>query len=918
VGVVVLNMTLESSGGISEASETETSHLEAIDRLRRHPDLVAVSVLLLLNAIVIAHRWHFDVWLARYDVLTAYMAWYAFMGERLRAFDVPGWNPHQFGGTPFAADPQSGWMYLPAMITFPFFSPWVAFKVTVAIQLLIGGFSTYAFARVLRLGAVASLVAAVVFEFGPFLFHNTYCCTARAQLALWIPLSLLGVELALRTDSFRDRIAPWFLAGFAMSQMYAGFLGQGALAGLLVAGTYIAYRALISPPVAGQNWQERTVRCFETGLTTLSLSIALGAAGLLPRFAVNPETTIAGGNYSEIEGAYRVLPYHPSTLLDQLLGTGYFQRPNAVGGAAVVLSLLAVFFARKRFAVPYFAGMTVVVFTLSTGKTPLHELFYLIPKFKELHEHYAPQVNSVVMIGPAILSGATVEMLPAWRGRRNALLIAMVPLIALTMTLIVLEGMSYEYKEFHWPTLVSAAAVTALIALVVTANPAGNSRSWRQRIAQLAPALILAIAFIQPTGAELVETTLGQPVSTDGSPHQQNDARFNQAWRINTADTDPGGAGEFLQQQLASGEPFRYVGYAGVTYPGTDQSSYMNRRAQRGIQAILVNERAMFLGLYDIQGYDSVHLQRYADFIAWMNHMRGDYHTEYLRPTGVGSKQLLNLLNVRYILVDRRLPADRDDVVALTKGKMEVFRNKAVIIYENPAAFPRAWIVHDVRVVNKDQVLKVLRDGHTDAHKTAVVETPVPDVEAAPENAQESAKVTHFEPDKVTIVTNAAAPGLLVASEMYESSWKAYVDGKQVDLLPVDYVLRGVAIPAGTHTVEFCYAPSSLQIGLIITGISTALMIAVFAVASVQYVRRRRYIRFGSDDTASPRLGESKDEGGDESVTQRSSECILRHRAKHAGPLAQRSISAIVSTRCVLLLLGKKGTLWATVAIGRD
>jgi Bacterial membrane protein YfhO len=847
---------------MSATAETKADQPDAIERLRRHPDLVAVSVLLLLNTMVIAHRWHFDVWLARYDVLTAYMPWYTFMGERLRAFDVPGWNPHQFGGTPFAADPQSGWMNLPAMITFPFFSPWVAFKVMVAIQLLIGGFSTYAFARLLRLGAVASLVAAVVFEFGPFLFHNTYCCTARAQLALWIPLSLLGVELALRADRFRVRIAPWFLAGFAMSQMYAGFLGQGALDGLLVVATYVAYRALISPPVAGQNWQERVVRCLETGLTTLGLSIALGAAGLLPRFAVNAETTIAGGNYSEIKGAYRVPPYHPSTLLDQLLGSGWFQRPNAVGGAAVVLSLLAVFFARKRFAVPYFAVMTVVVFVLSAGNTPLHELFYLIPKFKELHEHYAPQVNSVVMIGPAILSGATVETLPAWRGKRRILPIVVAPLIALAVTLVILDSMSYEFREFHWPTLLSAAAVTLLIAIVVTTQPATSSRTFRQRVAQFAPVLILVIAFVQPTGGELIETLVGTPVATDGAPPVNDGQDFDRAWRINSADTDPSGAGEFLQEQLAISEPFRYVGYAGVTYPGTDQSSYMNRRALPGIQDILVNERAMFLGLYEIQGYDSVHLQRYADYIAWMNHKRGDYHTEYLRPTGVGSKQLLNMLNVRYILVDAHLPQDRDDVVALTKGKREVFRTKDVIVYQNPNAYPRAWIVHDVRSVERDQALKVLRDGHIDPHVIAVIEGPQPALETPIEGSDESTWVTHFEPDKVTILTNAAAPGLLVASEIYESSWQAFVDGKKVDILPTDYAFRGVPIPAGEHTVEFRYAPSSLRIGLIITAISTGIMIVVFAIAFVVYVRGRRATAIASRGTASALIPSGRRKGG--------------------------------------------------------
>src|SRR5688500_8426789 len=49
---------------------------------------------------------------------------YGELGDRLRGGDwLPGWNPHQFGGAPLAADPQSGWGYLPAMLLFALLPP---------------------------------------------------------------------------------------------------------------------------------------------------------------------------------------------------------------------------------------------------------------------------------------------------------------------------------------------------------------------------------------------------------------------------------------------------------------------------------------------------------------------------------------------------------------------------------------------------------------------------------------------------------------------------------------------------------------------------------------------------------------------------------------------------------------------------
>jgi hypothetical protein len=867
----------------------------------RRSDGLALIVLAGITVLVAWNRLAFDSWLTRFDLFTFFLPWYTFLGERLRDFAVPGWNPHLFSGTPFAGDPESGWMYLPAMLFFSLLAPLAAFKGMVAFQLIVAALSTYVFARVLGMGAMASLISAVVYLTGPFLHWNTYCCLIFGQFGTWIPLALLGIELSLRATRWRDRIAGWFLGGFAVSQMLAGWIGEGWLYAVLLPAAYIAYRTLISPatpaaprrPGAAGTFRGRIFAAFgnavTTGIGVLGSGLALAAAGMLPRYAVNVETNLAGGDYAAL-GEAGVL--NPPWTLDYLLaqtvgvGSGYHFRAASLGGAVVILALLALPMARQRFAVPFFAVLTIVAMILTLDTTPLHQLFYLIPRYREFHDHDAWRTMALAAIGPAMLSGAAIESLPRWRGRRDLLPIVFVPLLFVVVVAVVLWQVG---RTIGWQPLVAATLTTGLIAVAVaTPSPAararqsapltvpetralparvsplfsqpgrnrshGRARSFPRsgpppgsvaRLARLVPVLILAVAFILPTGLELTGSWLAWP------PHQ----RWERLWRPNPAEEaalvtnvrpkDPTGAGRFLQARLESFGPFRYAGYGGYGYPGDEarQESYMERRFEPAISALLVNGRPIYLGLYDVQGYNPLHLKRYDEFMTALNGAPQDYHTAFLLPSGLRSP-LLDLLDVRYVAQDAQLPPPRDDVRTLRAEGRVVFSTPRVIVHERDSAPAHAWIVHDVRPVTRGEGLPLLTSGMVDPYQTALVEG-VPPVTTAPDDAAtESARITLYEPDRVSIATQAAAPGLLVVSEIYESGWRAYVDGDEVEILPTHHALRGIPIPDGEHTVEMHYDPLSLRVGLWISGIAAAAMVVTIVAAGWSWLwRRNRWVR---------------------------------------------------------------------------
>lgn len=141
-------------------------------------------------------------------------------------------------------------------------------------------------------------------------------------------------------------------------------------------------------------------------------------------------------------------------------------------------------------------------------------------------------------------------------------------------------------------------------------------------------------------------------------------------------------------------------------------------------------------------------------------------------------------------------------------------------VYENTHALPRAWLTSDVRALDEEAALKVIRTGllpdgsKWEPERTALVEsgsgTKLYTLAALRGG---SAEVTRYEPNRVDVRTKADDATLLVLGENHYPGWRAYLDGRSAGVLRVDYNLRGVHVPAGVHEVSFVYRPKSLMYG---------------------------------------------------------------------------------------------------------
>jgi len=174
-----------------------------------------------------------------------------------------------------------------------------------------------------------------------------------------------------------------------------------------------------------------------------------------------------------------------------------------------------------------------------------------------------------------------------------------------------------------------------------------------------------------------------------------------------------------------------------------------------------------------IGGYSPAKLRRYQDII--------DYH---LSSKGI-NMNVLNMLNTRYVI----LPSDQ-----------------ATKVQKNPDALGNAWFVDSIRWVNSPDE-EIIALNKFNPAKVAIIDNVWQDkIDAGKIHKGDTAsfiRLTEYTPGKLTYNYEADDTKLAVFSEVYYKTWRAFVDGKEVAPIRVNYILRGLEVPAGKHKIEF-------------------------------------------------------------------------------------------------------------------
>ena len=255
--------------------------------------------------------------------------------------------------------------------------------------------------------------------------------------------------------------------------------------------------------------------------------------------------------------------------------------------------------------------------------------------------------------------------------------------------------------------------------------------------------------------------------------------------------------------------------------------------------------RAAAAGLDDAGGYESMYPLSYHELFGVLTdpHLRNDpAHWAYFHDWGnrafpFGPEldlPVADLMGIRWVWT-WGMPIDDPQLVPR-------FNYGSIIVYENRAVFPRAFMVNQTRAFSTEasllRGLAAADDSELRATAFVVNGDGVPVADPTSGAATGNAVISVYTPDRVDVWVQTPAASLLVLTDTYAPGWTATVCGSSEPISRVDAAFRAVQVPAGTCTVSFRYRPWFTYAGIVVSGLS-ALALAVFSLVMLRRDRSR-------------------------------------------------------------------------------
>jgi hypothetical protein len=796
---------------------------------RRHPTLAAALIYLVLATVLFAqglapgrtlsasdHLWSATPWDSSRPADVPVLGSNREMADSVMQFqpplqltrdvlpDIPLWNPYILNGRPYLGDPQTQ-VFAPFSLPVYVLPFWKAQAVVAILKLFLAAFGAYLLGRALGMRFGGALVTGLAFGFS--LWMVDWVSWTLGSVWVFLPWTALLSELSVR------RPGPLPFAGLA-SVVGLGWLGGHPSSSLQVLS------------VVGLCWLVRALLLGREGLltrlATLAGGFAVGTALAAVMLIPFTELLLRSSDLSVRAGASDLLHQPASDLLALFLhdwwGSGAtglelsFSLEHAyyVGALPLMLGAVALI-ARPSAARLATFGVGVATMAVATGITPFHDIVIALPGLEAANNG---RFAVLAVLCLALLAGwglddlASGELAP---GRRLPALAACLVLFAIPFAWVVgridIDALP-DALEVAWGFADPAAGAVAEIRLASLLEWTVLGVLALVLVALRLRGLLPATAFVALAAllvaADLFKAGMG----------------YNPAIPIEAATQPTTPAIRFLQSE----RPARFAGLV--------------PRAPAALVLPLPTNVSMRYRLLDSRGYAQPTEERY--FNVWkrlISPQRDCYYffCTVLADTTPAALRGLGVLGVEHLLQNRR-----DDPLPDLQTSYD---GSDARIYRNPYALPRAFLV-DRQVVARDgdAALALLTSEGFPTRTVAVTEERLPGLATGTGGGASagSARLAEDERERVVVETDAERPALLVLTDTWYPGWKAEVDGEEVPIERVDYVLRGVSVPAGRHRVEFTYRPASVRAGFAVSG---AALLTIAAAALLGWRRRRAAAR---------------------------------------------------------------------------
>lgn len=689
---------------------------------------------------------------------------------------LPAWLPHVYGGVPLFANPASTFypvtrladLLLPVTRLYP---------AVYVVHFTLAGVGMYLLAREVEVRRWAAFLAGLAFQFTGITMSSVYAGhDGRIIVATLAPLLFFLLHRGVRTGGFASFVGAAATVGFSL----LSFQIQSNYYLLMAAGLW----TLFALWRFGHFRRPRALsRRVGLGLAALAFGFAMASVNFLPflgyidasprggeegrgyEYSVSwsmPPGDLAALAVPELPGVSVSDPASGERLFPAYEGANPFKLHSEYLGALVLLLfVLGAYYGRDDGKWWFFAGLGTFALTIALGgHTPLYRVYYAVLPFTE--KFRAPSIAYfLVAFSLVAMAALTLERLAEARERsREGEASAGDPVRPALWLLGGAVGLCVVASGLASAGGVEPARVAGMLRFTLfAALAAGALWLWLSRRVAVRTA-VAALAVITVADLWLVDRRFFHTVP----PPEEMFA--------------PDQVASFLLDQPGEFRVWSLPFPRGRTYR---QGNYLSRFdvAQAG-------------------GEHGNQLQQYNEYVGAGEETYVDWHNFLRHPV------FLDAANVRYLITGA--PMD-------VQGYREVHRGRRGVVYENPRALPRAYLVPGVTVAPEpDGAIEAMKRPDFDPRRTAVLYRS-PDA-SFPETALEGdAEIVAHEPNRVAVRTRANRPALLVLADNHYPGWQATVDGRPADVLRTNHTFRGVVVDGGEHEVVFRFRPASLYRG---------------------------------------------------------------------------------------------------------